>query len=164
MKKNYYFLFFLMMCSSCNLRENGQGPSQASWKDIIIGDWVCEVVNDSIISEKSVIHSVEQSKIKISSDGTIEESEHLYARLSIDGNDFPQENDGDIFKGSWRLSNDTLYKEGTLFSIVPKKYNEGEELKRTGSIVKGWSIIIDVKKDTLFVLNQKGGTLKYVRR
>lgn len=177
-----------MVIFACNTKSNSSQHSQIEQENTnieelnndvanlevanIIGNWVCEKVRDSIRDDGASSHMCYQTLYTINADGTMKETDHRYFKVSypsknrqLDKNEFVlMDDDYSIFTGTWRFSNDTLYKEGILSKIQNGEYKQGQEIPRQETNVSGYSIIRRITKDTLFVAGKDGSTVLFIRK
>ncbi len=189
MKRVLYFSMFCLAIVACNTKNNDPShlslieQENANVKESnnevanldftnIIGDWEWVLTEDSAFGGKDTLHKHYQVFYSIKADGTMKEIEHRLIKITLkkvgemqgDKESILADNDDAIFTGTWRLSNDTLYKEGILSRLKNGEYKQGQERPRQETNVKGFSIVKRITKDSLFVVGKDGGTIFFIRK
>lgn len=172
MKKMFFISVICMTIVACGSKSGkSTQSSQEEWEKEIVGDWVWEQNQDSVMDEMVSSHASFQVFYSIKADGTMKETEHQYLKfvhkkvegLVGDNEAVVSDDDQSIFTGTWRLSNDTLYKEGVLSTIQEGTYEPGQEIPRKEQNVKGYTVISRITKDSLFVVGKDGNITCFVK-
>lgn len=161
----------LISCSTKSSKST-QLSEVEQWETNIIGDWEWVLTEDSVLKEMDTLHMCYQVFYSIKADGTMKETEHRLIKIIFkkvgempgDKESILADDDDAIFTGTWRISNDTLYKEGILSKIQNGEYKQGQEIPRKETNVSGYSIIRRITKDSLFVAGKDGSTDLFIRK
>ena len=152
MRKIILFSLTALAIMACN--SNQKSNSQPNpWEQYLVGEWIYETTNDEAAAHYQIT-------LALKADGHMTETEH-YTLKTPDDNataDF----DGNIFKGKWKLQNDTLAKDGKM-SVMMGEPKPGEEPERQEREVKGYTKLLNVTADSLISLDMRGDTIIFVR-
>ena len=139
---------------ACNTKQE-KAPA-TDWEQVLVGEWYNETV-----SKSDTLETRYELTMSLDAFGKITEKEHYYAK----GNEqVIIDRDGNIFTGTWKISKDSLLKDGKMSIVKERKYAPGEELERVEGEVKGFNLLVSVTDDTLRTLDLKGDTVIFVRK
>ncbi len=139
---------------ACNTKQ--ENTSSTNWEQSLVGEWYSETV-----SKVDTLETRYEITMSLNAFGKITEKEHYYAK---DNERVIIDRDGNIFNGTWKISKDSLIKDGTMSVVKEREYAPGEELERKEGKVKGFNLLISINEDTLRTLDLKGDTVVFVRR
>ena len=139
---------------ACNTKQE-KAPA-TDWEQVLVGEWYSETVGHT-----DTLETRYELTMTLDAFGKITEKEHYYAknneRTIID-------REGNIFNGTWKISKDSLIKDGTMSVVREREYAPGEELDRLEGKVKGFNQLISINEDTLRTLDLNGDTVVFVRK
>ena len=157
MKKIMLAALVALGITACNQKGQGSEDQAVDWKDGIVGEWVYQAATDDT---PEAMHY--QITLDIKADGQMTETEHYTQQAS--GENPAIDTDGNIFKGSWELRNDTLMKDGQMSVLVGKEVKPEGEQERSDRNVKGYTRLTAVTPDSLFTVDMAGNTIVFVRK
>ena len=139
---------------ACNTKQE-KAPA-TDWEQALVGEGYNEPV-----SKVDTLETRYELTMSLDAFGKITEKEHYYAK----GNEkVIIDRDGNIFTGTWKISKDSLIKDGKMSIVKERKYAPDEELERAEGEVKGFNLLVSVNADTLRTLDLKGDTVIFVRK
>jgi uncharacterized lipoprotein NlpE involved in copper resistance len=139
---------------ACNTKQE-KAPA-TDWEQVLVGEWYSETVGHT-----DTLETRYELTMTLDAFGKITEKEHYYAK----GNGEPIiDRDGNIFTGTWKISKDSLIKDGKMSIVKERKYAPGEELERVEGNAKGFNLLVSVTADTLRTLDLQGDTVVFVRK
>ena len=139
---------------ACNTKQE-KAPA-TDWEQVLVGEWYSETVGHT-----DTLETRYELTMTLDAFGKITEKEHYYAK----GSGEPIiDRDGNIFTGTWKISKDSLIKDGKMSIVKERKYAPGEELERVEGNAKGFNLLVSVNEDTLRTLDLQGDTVVFVRK
>lgn len=139
---------------ACNTKQE-KAPA-TDWEQVLVGEWYSETVGHT-----DTLETRYELTMTLDAFGKITEKEHYYAK----GSGEPIiDRDGNIFTGTWKISKDSLIKDGKMSIVKERKYAPGEELERVEGNAKGFNLLVSVNEDTLRTLDLQGDTVVFIRK
>lgn len=139
---------------ACNTKQE-KAPA-TDWEQVLVGEWYSETVGHT-----DTLETRYELTMTLDAFGKITEKEHYYAK----GSGEPIiDRDGNIFTGTWKISKDSLIKDGKMSIVKEREYAPGEELERVEGNAKGFNLLVSVTADTLRTLDLQGDTVVFVRK
>ena len=139
---------------ACNTKQE-KAPA-TDWEQILVGEWYSETVGHT-----DTLETRYELTMTLDAFGKITEKEHYYAK----GSGEPIiDRDGNIFTGTWKISKDSLIKDGKMSIVKEREYAPGEELERVEGNAKGFNLLVSVTADTLRTLDLQGDTVVFVKK
>lgn len=139
---------------ACNTKQE-KAPA-TDWEQVLVGEWYSETVGHT-----DTLETRYELTMTLDAFGKITEKEHYYAK----GSGEPIiDRDGNIFTGTWKISKDSLIKDGKMSIVKEREYAPGEELERVEGNAKGFNLLVSVNEDTLRTLDLQGDTVVFVRK
>lgn len=139
---------------ACNTKQE-KAPA-TDWEQVLVGEWYSETVGHT-----DTLETRYELTMTLDAFGKITEKEHYYAK----GSGEPIiDRDGNIFTGTWKISKDSLIKDGKMSIVKEREYAPGEELERVEGNAKGLNLLVSVNEDTLRTLDLQGDTVVFVRK
>lgn len=139
---------------ACNTKQE-KAPA-TNWEQALVGEWYSETVGHT-----DTLETRYELTMTLDAFGKITEKEHYYAK----GNEkIIIDRDGNIFTGTWKISKDSLIKDGKMSIVKEREYAPDEELERVEGNAKGFNLLVSVTADTLRTLDLQGDTVVFVRK
>ena len=138
------------------IRDRQEKAPATDWEQVLVGEWYSETVGHT-----DTLETRYELTMTLDAFGKITEKEHYYAK----GSGEPIiDRDGNIFTGTWKISKDSLIKDGKMSIVKEREYAPGEELERVEGNAKGFNLLVSVTADTLRTLDLQGDTVVFVRK
>ena len=139
---------------ACNTKQE-KAPA-TNWEQALVGEWYSETVGHT-----DTLETRYELTMTLDAFGKITEKEHYYAK----GSGEPIiDRDGNIFTGTWKISKDSLIKDGKMSIVKEREYAPDEELERVEGNAKGFNLLVSVNEDTLRTLDLQGDTVVFIRK